>query len=97
MELADKFLDYGVGIGALAICLYFVLRWFIPKTETTISEIKEKTAENTDAINALTKAVTEQTVNMTNLMDTCKSALEDNRVTIDILIKYITGKPSNEA
>ena len=77
--------------------LVFVLRWFIPKTETTLSEIKEKTAENTDAINALTKAVTEQTVNMTNLMDTCKSALEDNRVTIDILIKYITSKPSNDA
>ena len=97
MELANKFLDYGIGIGAMAICLYFVLRWFIPKTESSISEIKEKTAENTDAINALTKAVTEQTVNMTNLMDTCKSALEDNRATIDILIKYITGKTSNEA
>ena len=97
MELANKFLDYGIGIGAMAICLYFVLRWFIPKTESSISEIKEKTAENTDAINALTKAVTEQTVNMTNLMDTCKSALEDNRITIDILIKYITGKTNNEA
>lgn len=78
MELFRALADYGIAIAVMGIMLYWFARILTPKVE-----------QNTQSINNLTQAITALTDNTSKLYETCERAFEDNRSTIQILLKHL--------
>lgn len=78
MELFRALADYGIAIAVMGIMLYWFARILTPKVE-----------QNTQSINGLTHAITALTDNTSKLYETCERAFEDNRHTLEVLIKHI--------
>lgn len=78
MEIVKALADYGIAIAVMGIMLYWFARILTPKVE-----------QNTQSINGLTQAITALTENTSKLYETCERAFEDNRHTLEVLIKHI--------
>lgn len=78
MEIFKALADYGIAIAVMGIMLYWFARILTPKVE-----------QNTQSINGLTHAITALTDNTSKLYETCERAFEDNRATIQLLLKHI--------
>ena len=78
MEVFKALADYGIAIAVMGIMLYWFARILTPKVE-----------QNTQSINDLTHAITALTENTSKLYETCERAFEDNRNTIQLLVKHI--------
>lgn len=78
MEIVKALADYGIAIAVMGIMLYWFARILTPKVD-----------QNTQSINGLTHAITALTENTSKLYETCERAFEDNRNTIQLLVKHI--------
>ena len=78
MEDFKALADYGIAIAVMGIMLYWFARILTPKVE-----------QNTQSIVGLTQAITALTENSSKLYETCERAFEDNRNTIQLLVKHI--------
>ena len=70
--------DYGIAIAVMGIMLFWFAKILTPKVE-----------QNTQSIVGLTQAITALTDNTSKLYETCERAFEDNRNTIQLLVKHI--------
>lgn len=78
MEIFKALADYGIAIAVMGIMLYWFAKILTPKVE-----------QNTQSIVGLTQAITALTDNTSKLYETCERAFEDNRNTIQLLVKHI--------
>ena len=78
MEVFKALADYGIAIAVMGIMLYWFARILTPKVD-----------QNTQSIVGLTHAITALTENTSKLYETCERAFEDNRNTIQLLVKHI--------
>ena len=78
MEIFKALADYGIAIAVMGIMLFWFAKILTPKVE-----------QNTQSINGLTQAITALTENTSKLYETCERAFEDNRNTIQLLVKHI--------
>lgn len=78
MEIFKALADYGIAIAVMGIMLFWFAKILTPKVE-----------QNTQSIVGLTQAITALTDNTSKLYETCERAFEDNRNTIQLLIKHI--------
>ena len=78
MEIFKALADYGIAIAVMGIMLFWFAKILTPKVE-----------QNTQSIVGLTQAITALTDNTSKLYETCERAFEDNRNTIQLLVKHI--------
>ena len=78
MEIFKALADYGIAIAVMGIMLFWFAKILTPKVE-----------QNTQSIVGLTQAITALTDNTSKIYETCERAFEDNRNTIQLLVKHI--------
>jgi len=70
--------DYGIAVLVMAGVIYWLAK-----------VINSKVDANTKSTETLTQAIAAMTQSMAELYKTCERTLEDNRRTIDMLMKHI--------
>lgn len=84
-EILKYLMDYGLAFVVMAAVIW----WLIASQSKRIDKNTEVVQQNNDSINDLTHAITALTNNTSKLYETCERAFEDNRRTLEVLIKHI--------
>ena len=84
-EILKYVMDYGLAFVVMAAAIW----WLIASQSKRIDKNTEVVQQNNDSINDLTHAITALTNNTSKLYETCERAFEDNRRTLEVLIKHI--------
>ncbi len=84
-EILKYVMDYGLAFLVMAAVIW----WLIASQSKRIDKNTEVVQQNNDSINDLTHAITALTNNTSKLYETCERAFEDNRRTLEVLIKHI--------
>lgn len=84
-EILKYIMDYGLAFLVMAAVIW----WLIASQSKRIDKNTEVVQQNNDSINDLTHAITALTNNTSKLYETCERAFEDNRRTLEVLIKHI--------
>lgn len=81
IEILKMFIQYGLAGLVMAFVLVWFAKYLLPKVDN-----------NSRDIQALTLALTELTQSVNNLYASTQKAFDDNRSTIQILLRHIENK-----
>ncbi|MGN1274261.1 MAG: hypothetical protein ACI4UF_06670 [Thermoguttaceae bacterium] len=84
-EILKFLMDYGLAFVVMAGIIW----WLATGQSKRLDKNTETVQQNNDSIDDLTHAITALTNNTSKLYETCERAFEDNRRTLEVLIKHI--------
>ena len=84
-EILKFLMDYGLAF----VVMGCVIWWLATSQSKRLDKNTGVVQQNNDSINDLTHAITALTNNTSKLYETCERAFEDNRRTLEVLIKHI--------
>lgn len=92
MEVLKYVMDYGLAFVVMAGVIFWLIRVMGKKVDINSEDIKKNTEvvhQNNQSIDKLAQAITALTENTSRMYEVCERAFEDNRHTLEVLIKHI--------
>lgn len=91
-EILKYLMDYGLAFLVMAVIIWWLATRMTKKVEANSEDIQENTKsiqQNNLGLEKLAQAITALTENTSRMYEVCERAFEDNRHTLEVLIKHI--------
>ena len=91
-EVLKYVMDYGLAFVVMAGIIWWLTKIMGKKVDANSADIQENTKvvqQNNQSIDKLAQAITALTENTSRMYEVCERAFEDNRHTLEVLIKHI--------
>lgn len=92
VEVLKYVMDYGLAFLVMALIIWWLATRMTKKVEANSEDIQENTKavqQNNQGLEKLAQAITAMTENTSRMYEVCELAFEDNRHTLEVLIKHI--------
>ena len=91
-EILKYLMDYGLAFFVMAGIIWWLTKILNKKVDDNSADIQENTRavqQNNQGLEKLAQAITAMTENTSRMYEVCERAFEDNRHTLEVLIKHI--------
>lgn len=91
-DILKYIMDYGLAFLVMAGVIWWLSKVVSKKVDDNSEDIRKNTEavqQNSQTIDKLAQAITALTENTSRMYEVCERAFEDNRHTLEVLIKHI--------
>ena len=88
-EILKYLMDYGLAFLVMAVIIWWLATRKVEANSEDIQANTKAVQQNNQGLEKLAQAITALTENTSRMYEVCERAFEDNRHTLEVLIKHI--------